>query len=90
MFPKKSVSQNTISGIRLATCERINQCLLDDARQEKMKRGHTARIDSTVTSTIIHTPRDSSLLWDSVLVMAHLLEEAQALPGAATIEFRNH
>lgn len=90
MFPKKSALQNTISCIQPATWERINHCLLGDARQEKVERGNKVRIDSTVTQTTIHAPTDSSLLWDSVRVMVRLLEEAKAMPGAPAIEFRNH
>jgi len=90
LFPKKSVLQQTISRIQPATWERINQCLLQDAKHEKVERGEKVRIDSTVTETDIHAPSDSTLLWDSVRVMVRLLEAAQSLPGTPAIEFRNH
>jgi len=90
LFPRKSVLQKTISRIRPATWERINQRLLLDARREKVEAGKKIRIDSTATETNIHAPTDSSLLWDSVRVMARLLEEAKTMPGAPAIEFRNH
>ena len=90
LFPKKSVLQQTISRLQPATWERINRVLLQDARNEKVERGEKVRIDSTVTETDIHTPSDSTLLWDSVRVMVRLLEAAQSLPGTPAIAFRNH
>ena len=90
LFPKKSVLQQTISRIQPATWERINRCLLQDAKHEKVERGEKVRIDSTVTETDIHAPTDSTLVWDSVRVMVRLLEAAQSLPGTPAIEFRNH
>lgn len=90
LLPRKSVLQKTISGIQPATWERINQCLLADAKAEKIELGKRIRIDSTVTETPIHAPTESSLLWDSVRVMLRLLEAAQAMPGAPAIAFRNH
>jgi IS5 family transposase len=90
LFPKKSALQQTISRIQPETWERINQCLLLDARHEKVELGEKVRIDSTVTETDIHAPTDSSLLWDGVRVMVRLLKSAQSMPGLPTIEFRNH
>jgi len=90
MYPKKSVLQETISRIRPETWERINHRLLSTAKQEKVENGNKVRIDSTVTETTIHAPTDNSLLWDSVRVMVRLLAQAQALPGAPEIEFKNH
>ena len=48
------------------------------------------RIDSTVTESMIHEPSDSSLLWDSVRVLVRLLNEAEELPGAPVLNWRNH
>jgi len=61
LFPEKSVLQQTISPIQPATWERINRCLLQDAKHEKAERGEKVRIDSTVTEADIHTPSDSTL-----------------------------
>ena len=89
-FPKKSVLQQTISRIQADTWERINHCLLDDAKVEKIEQANTIRIDSTVTETTIHPPTDSSLLWDCMRVMVRLLEQAGELPGAPQLHYRNH
>jgi IS5 family transposase len=88
--PKKSVLQKTISAIRAATWEQINQAVLKSARQEKIETGTTLRLDSTVSEALMHAPSDSSLLWDAVRVMVRLLKAASALPGGARIAWRNH
>jgi IS5 family transposase len=38
----------------------------------------------------MHTPSDSSLLWDCVRVMTRLLKRSVTLPGGATVTWRNH
>lgn len=90
LYPKKSVLQQTISRIQPQTWERINQCLLQDAKQKKVELGKKLRIDSTVIETDIHEPTDSSLLEDAVRVMVRLLKAVQSMPGVTEIEFCNH
>jgi transposase, IS5 family len=79
--PRKSVLHKTISAIRAETWEAINRTLLASARQEKIEDGSVVRLDSTVTSALMHEPSDSSLLWDAVRVMVRLLKQAQAWMG---------
>src|SRR3954462_8041982 len=79
--PRKSVLHKTISAIRAETWEAINRTLLASARQEKIEDGSIGRLDSTVTSALMHEPSDSSLLWDAVRVMVRLLKQAQAWMG---------
>jgi transposase, IS5 family len=88
--PQKSVLQKTISAIRPATWEQVNRALLSDARQAKLEDGTVVRLDSTVTSALMHEPSDSSLLWDAVRVMVRLLKRADALVGDAGSSWRNH
>ncbi len=88
--PKKSVLQKTISAIRAATWEDINQAVLGSAREEKLERGRVIRIDSTATAALMHEPSDSSLLWDAVRVMVRLLQEAEMLSAKTAISWRNH
>ncbi|MER8917319.1 ISNCY-like element ISMesp5 family transposase [Mesorhizobium sp. M0761] len=88
--PQKSVLQKTISAIRSDTWEEINRALLSKARQVKLEDGAVVRLDSTVTSALMHEPSDSSLLWDAVRVMVRLLKQADALAGGAGLEWRNH
>jgi IS5 family transposase len=88
--PQKTALQTSISAISSTTWEKINQRLLRSAHQDKVENGKMLRIDSTVTETDIHTPTDSSLLWDGVRTLIRLLEQAQGLPGAAALQWRNH
>jgi IS5 family transposase len=88
--PRKSVLQKTISAIRPETWEQINRTLLSGARQAKLEDGAVVRLDSTVTSALMHEPSDSSLLWDAVRVMARLLKQADALMAGAGLAWRDH
>ncbi len=88
--PKKSVLHKTISAIRAETWETINRMLLTSARQEKIEHGSVVRLDSTVTSALMHEPSDSSLLWDAVRVMVRLLKQAQAWMGDIARAWRDH
>jgi IS5 family transposase len=88
--PKKSVLQQTIGAIRAETWEAINRALLASARQQKLEDGSIVRLDSTVTSALLHEPTDSSLLWDAVRVMVRLLREADGLLGGVGLAWRDH
>ena len=87
--PKKSVLHKTISAIRPDTWEAVNRALLASAKQQKLERGATLRIDSTVSAALMHEPSDSALLWDAVRVMTRLLRQAGELPGAPAIRWRD-
>src|SRR5712691_3850601 len=52
-LPKKSVLRKTISAIRPDTWEAVNRALLISAKQEKLERGATLRIDSTVSAALM-------------------------------------
>jgi IS5 family transposase len=88
--PQKSVLQRTISAIRPETWEQINRTLLSGARKAKLEDGAVVRLDSTVTSALMHEPSDSSLLWDGVRVMVRLLKRADALIGGTSLAWRDH
>jgi transposase, IS5 family len=90
LSPQKSVLQKTISAIRPETWEQINRTLLSGARQAKLEDGAVVRLDSTVTSALMHEPSDSSLLWDAVRVMVRLLKRADTLIGGASSSWRDH
>src|SRR4051794_10036478 len=64
--------------------------LLTSARQEKIEDGSVVRLDSTVTSALMHEPSDSSLLWDAVRVMVRLLKQAQAWMSDIARAWRDH
>jgi len=88
--PQKSVLQKTISAMRPETWEQINRALLSGARQAMLEDGAVVRLDSTVTSALMHEPSDSSLLWDAVRVMVRLLKRADALAGDAGSSWHDH
>src|SRR5215469_13231002 len=54
--PKKSVLHQTIAAIRAETWEAINQALLASSKQDRLESGATVRIDSMVTSALMHAP----------------------------------
>jgi IS5 family transposase len=64
--------------------------LLSGARQAKLEDGVVVRLDSTVTSALMHEPSDSSLLWDAVRVMVRLLKWADILIGGAGAPWHDH
>jgi IS5 family transposase len=88
--PKKSVLHKTVSAIRAQTWEAINRTLMGSARKDKVEKGAMVRLDSTVTSSPIHAPSDSSLLWDAVRVMVRQLKEADRLVAGAGSSWRDH
>ena len=87
--PKKSVLHQTIAAIRAETWEAINQALLASAKQDRLESGATVRLDSTVTSALMHEPSDSTLLSDAVRVMTRLLQRGEALPEAPAVQWRD-
>jgi IS5 family transposase len=88
--PRKSVLHKTISAIRAETWEAIHRALLSSAKEAQLERGRVVRLDSTVTAALMHEPRDSSLLWDAVRVMARLLKAANALGAGGALAWRDH
>lgn len=71
-----SALQSVIALIRGETWEYINQALVKDALAIRIETLRQARIDSTVTETLIHKPWDSSLLGDAKQVLERLMIEA--------------
>lgn len=71
---KKSAIAGNVKRITAATWEKINRVLLDHGKQERIEKGRQVRIDCTVVETNIHAPSDSSLLFDSVRVLARTLD----------------
>jgi IS5 family transposase len=57
---KKSALCHTIKSLSPATWEAINRILVAYAKEKNIKKGREVRIDSTVVSSNIHTPSDSS------------------------------
>ena len=58
---KKSALCHTIKALSASTWEAINRILMAYAKEKKIEKGREVLIDSTVVSSNIHTPSDSSL-----------------------------
>jgi IS5 family transposase len=71
-FKKSAIAKN-IKRISAATWERISRILVGYGNQEKIEKGRQVRIDCTVVESNIHVPADSTLLYDSVRVLARIL-----------------
>ena len=87
---KKSVLCKNIKAISPQSWEAVNQCLVHYAKDNDIEKGRQVRIDSTVVESNIHAPSDSTLLWDSVRVLARLLTKARDLFPRGAIVFQNH
>lgn len=70
---KKSALAHNIKRISAVCWERINRVLVAHGKQEKIEKGRQVRIDCTVVESNIHEPSDSTLLYDSVRVLARIL-----------------
>jgi len=69
------------------TLEAINRMVVLKAEELGVENGKKIRTDCTVVESNIHHPNDSSLLWDSVRVLARLMECAREDFG---IGFHDH
>jgi IS5 family transposase len=87
---KKSVLCKNIKAISPKTWEAINRCLIHFAKDKGIEKGREVRIDGTVVESNIHSPSDSTLLWDSVRVLARTLKKAKELFPRSGIRFQNH
>jgi IS5 family transposase len=85
--PKRATLQKNIKRVKPETWEAINRALLRLAQQLGVEDGHKVRTDSTVVESHILYPNDSTLLWDSVRVLARLMGRAQEKFG---IRFVDH
>jgi IS5 family transposase len=77
LCPTDSALQGVIGLIRWETWERIDRELVKHALSSKIETLKQARIDSTVTQTLIHKPWDSQLLGDVERVLDRLMVEAR-------------
>ena len=65
--------QRNIKKLRPETLEAINRVLIKEAKVRDVEKGRTVRTDCTVEETNIHEPSDSTLLFDTVRVLARLM-----------------
>jgi IS5 family transposase len=74
--PKRSTLQDNVVLIAPSTWEKILAGLSRSAEVKEHESGEKLRVDATVTETNIHTPSDSSLLWDGIRVLTRLMKRA--------------
>ena len=77
LTPTDSALQGVIGLIRGETWGRISQSLVKDALSRRIETFKQARIDSTVTATLVHQPWDSQLLGDAERVLNRLMVEVR-------------
>jgi transposase, IS5 family len=87
---KKSVLNKNIKAISHQTWQAIHEDVLGYAKDNKIEKGRQVRIDCTVVESNIHEPTDSTLLWDTVRVLARLLHRAKDDFGVQQIRFQDH
>jgi IS5 family transposase len=87
---KKSVLCKNIKALSPKTWEAINRCVIKYANNNDIEKGRQVRIDCTVVESNIHTPSDSTLLWDCVRVLTRLLIKAKEQVPRSGILFHNH
>jgi IS5 family transposase len=88
-FKKSSLCKN-IKALSAETWEAINRILVAYGQDKQIEKGRQARIDSTVVSSHIHEPTDSTLLWDSVRVLTHIMVKARKQFSGVRFRFTNH
>ncbi len=88
-FGKSALCSN-IKALSPETWEGINRVILGDAEDKDIEKGREVRIDCTVVSSNIHDPLDSNLLWDSVRVLARMVDQAKSRFDDLGIQFTDH
>jgi IS5 family transposase len=86
-FKKSAVAKN-IKRIAPGTWERINRLLVNHGQAQNVEKGRQARFDCTVVESNIHPPTDSTLLFDSIRVLARILEAIRQ--HGVAVRFMDH
>jgi IS5 family transposase len=69
--------------------EKLNQVLVDKAREKKLVKGRKLRIDTTVVEANIHHPTDTSLLADCVRVITRQVKKIKKQMIVVSAEFHD-
>jgi len=89
-YPGKSSLQSNIKCLREETWIAIHQLVTSYAHKEKLENGRKLRLDSTTIETDIHSPTDSTLLWDGIRVITRWLIEGKRLSPQPFYRFSDH
>jgi len=69
--------------------QKLNERVVEIARQNKIATGRKMRVDTTVVETNIHYPTDSSLLGDGVRVLTRIMKKVAEVAGDVGIRLRD-
>ena len=89
-YPGKSSLQSNIKRLQEETWIAIHQLITAHSQKEKLENGRKLRLDSTTVETDIHSPSDSTLLWDGVRVITRWLIEGKRLSPKPFYRFSDH
>ncbi len=87
---KKSVLNKNIKALSEKTWQTVNHVLMGYAKDQNIEKGRQVRIDCTVVESNIHSPSDSSLLWDAVRVLTRLLHRTKDDFGVIGLRSQDH
>jgi len=85
--PSKSTLQQNVKRLSAETLQAIHRAVVRVGFESGVDDGHRVSADSTAIESNIHSPTDSSLLWDCVRRLTGLLRNAAKL---VPVEFRDH
>ena len=74
--PSRATLAENLKKVRPETLEAIGRMVIHYAAKTGVERGRKVRVDSTVVQANVHTPTDSSLLWDGIRVLTRLFQRA--------------
>jgi IS5 family transposase len=79
--PSVGTLKRNVKRVTEATLKAVNRAIAQQAVDDGLEDGARVRGDSTVMETNVHSPTDSSLLWDALRNLTSLLVNAQSLCG---------
>lgn len=74
-IPSRSAMAAAIKSIRAETWEVILRATVQSAAEKGIEKGREVRVDCTVVESNIHTPSDSTLLYDCIRVITRELKK---------------
>jgi len=69
--------------------QKLNERMVEIARQNKIARGRKLRVDTTIVETNIHYPTDSTLLGDGVRVLTRIMKKVGEVAGEVGTKLRD-
>ena len=82
--------QENIKRIRPQTWKAVNDIIIEYAYDHGVEDGKRVRIDTTGVETDIHHPTDSHQLWDSIRVLARILQRVETDVARLRGAFHDH